>query len=73
MQVLKVDALNTVLRCRSRTSLFASVAGTGSGIGPWGGRERVGHLHLRTLTCGASLGRCGIEMPVTAPTEVDGN
>ena len=73
VQVLNVDPLNISRRCCSKMPLFSSVAGTGRGKGPDGGKERVGHPHLRTSTVGTSSGRCGSGMLDTAPAEVDGN
>ena len=47
VHTLNVEALKVDRKCCSSAFLFSSVAGTGRGIGPVGGGERVGHPHVR--------------------------
>lgn len=70
VQTLNVEALNVDLKCCSSALLFSSVAGTGRGIGPVGGSERVGHPHVRFSAEGEVLvwsGRCSRDGPLTVP------
>ena len=67
VQTLNVEALNVDRKCCSSALLFSSVAGTGRGIGPVGGSERVGHPHVRFSAWGAVLvwsGRCSRDGPL---------
>ncbi len=42
-------------KCCSSALLFSSVAGTGRGIRPVGGSERIGHPHVRFSAWGVVL------------------
>ena len=46
VHILNVEALKVDRKCCWSELLFSSVAGTGRGIGPVGGGERVGHPHV---------------------------
>ena len=70
VQTLNVEALSVDRKCCSSALLFSSVAGTGRGIGPVGGSECVGHLHVRFSAEGVVLvwsGRCSRDGPLALP------